>query len=245
MAISSAPLTRTGNAFLDALPLATRARLEPKLTLEKLRKGQVLAAPEGQATGVYFPIRSLISTVLYTESGAALEAGVAGHDGLSPLSMAFGSSSSRHGTVVQIPDSAYRIGVDSFLMEYELDTILRERCSRFAEYSFCAATQFAACNGVHQVEERYARWILMADDRVRSELNLTQEYLAQMLGVRRATVTTVALKFAKANIIAYRRGRVSILDRVALEHASCECYVAVNHDLRRLMGYDARGLRAR
>lgn len=173
--------------------------------------------------------------------GGAVEVGFSGHDGFSPLVMAFGSQTSPHTTIVQIPDSAYSISTRVFLQEMKADADLSERLRAYAEYSFIAATQFAACNRLHPVAERYARWVLMADDRVGGgEFNLTQDFAAQMLGVRRAGVTVVALEMSNAGLVSYRRSYLQVLDRAGLVDAACECYGVVNSELKRLMGYGAR-----
>ena len=232
---------RTGNSFIDSLPEPVRSRLLPLFETRRLKAGLVLARPDEPFSDIMFPIRSVISTVMLTVEGSAVEVGLAGHEGLSPLPVTFGSLVSRHSTVVQIPDSALFIGTKAFLAEFRADVALRDQCSRYAEYSFGAATQFAACNAVHPVEERYARWILMANDRVGArEFSLTQEYSAQMLGVRRATVTNIASGLSQKGLISYQRGRVFVIDRDGLEDAACECYAAVNADLERLMGYSAQ-----
>lgn len=231
----------TGNSFLDSLPDATRLRLAPHLRLQKLAKHQVLAEPGVPIRDVFFPINSLISTIMHMEDGDVAEVGLAGHEGLSPLPLAFGALSSLHQTVVQIPEFAQCMAAATFLEEMENDAALRRQVSRYAEYSFAAATQFAACNGLHSIEGRYARWILMANDRVgTNELSLTHEYSAQMLGVRRASVTETAHVFSELGLIAYRRGVMSVCDRDRLAAVACECYAAVNDELFRLMGYRAR-----
>lgn len=136
------------------------------------------------------------------------------------------------------------MSADLFLRQLEIDADLRARVFAYAEYSFIAAAQFAACNRLHPIAERYARWLLMADDRVgMREFELTQEFSAQMLGVRRPGVTVVALELSNAGLISYRRGHISILDRQGLEEAACECYSVVNFELQRLMGYGARQTR--
>ena len=228
----------TGNSFLDSLPAESLARLFPALTVRSLKKGLVLAEPGVLIEEIFFPIRSVISTVTRMLDGSGIEVGLAGHEGMSALSIAYGNRLSPHLTVVQIADSAYFMGAGLFLDLMKRDEHLRERVLAYAEYAFIASTQFAACNRLHPIEERYARWILMADDRVGNEpFLLTQEYSAQMLGVRRAGVTVVAGAMSKAGLISYRRGHVSVLDRDALESASCECYRVVNAELFRLMGY--------
>jgi CRP-like cAMP-binding protein len=233
----------TGNSFLDSLPDATRVRLQPLLSLQSLKKRQVLAEPGVPVKNVYFPVHSMISTVTQTLEGSAVEVGLTGHEGMSPVTVAFGSLVSRHVTIVQVPNSAFGINAKAFMTELAADALLRARSLQFAEYCFAAATQFTACNGLHAIEERYARWILMTDDRVGlEEFNLTQEYSAQMLGVRRASVTNVARALSDEGLISYRRGVIRVTDRPGLEDAACECYSAVNGDLQRIMGYGARQL---
>ena len=200
-----------------------------------------MARPHVPVEAVYFPVGCVISTVTEMDGGDAIEVGLAGREGMSALSMAFGSRTSAHATVVQIADSAYCMDADDYVRVLVADPALRDVMRAYAEYSFGAATQFAACNRLHPIVERYARWLLMANDRVRGEdFILTQEYSAQMLGVRRAGVTVVAGRMSEAGIISYSRGRVSILDRERLEDVACECYDAVNRELRRCMGYDIR-----
>jgi CRP-like cAMP-binding protein len=211
------------------------------MAMQTLEKRQVLAEPGIPVKTVYFPIHSMISTVTQTLAGSAVEVGMTGHEGFSPITIAFDSLVSRHITVVQVPDSAFAITAPAFLAELQADEELKRRALRYAEYCFAAATQFAACNGLHPVERRYARWILMTDDRVGlEEFQLTQEYSAQMLGVRRASVTNVARTLSDQGLISYRRAVMRVTDRAGLEEASCECYGAVNSDLQRLMGYGAR-----
>lgn len=207
-----------------------------KVTLEP---GAVLRELGAPAEEVYFPTSSLISTVSRMENGAAVEVGLAGREGLSPLSVAFGERIGPHDAVVQIPGSSWCVGATAFLQLLDTDADLRRCTARFAQYAFVAAAQFAACNRLHSLEARYARWLLMASDRVGShEFVLTQEYTSQMLGVRRAGVTTAAGEMANAGLITYRRGRVAVVDRAGLEETSCECYGVVNAELWRLMGYD-------
>lgn len=231
----------TGNLLLDACPAPTVARLLPLLSRRQVAKGEVLASPHVPVEAVYFPLRSVISTVTQMDGGEAIEVGLAGREGMSALSMAFSSRMSAHTTVVQIADSAYCISAEDYLRVLHDDLGLRDVMRSYAEYSFGAATQFAACNRLHPIVERYARWLLMADDRMAGDdFTLTQENSAQMLGVRRAGVTVVAGQMSEAGIISYRRGRVTIHDRERLEEVACECYDAVNRELRRCMGYDIR-----
>jgi CRP-like cAMP-binding protein len=231
----------TGNSFIDSLPLATRLRLAPALQRIELHIGRVLAKPGVNIENVFFPTTGVISTVTQMVEGDAVEVGLSGHEGFGPISLAFGSKLSPHMAVVQIPGNGCVISAARFLQGWQDDDALRTHASAYSEYCYVAAAQFAACNRRHSVRERYARWILMADDRVgNGEFVLTHEYLGQMLGVRRASVTIVAGEFVQAGLISNRRRHVCVLDRPNLEDASCECYTAVNSQLYRLMGYGAR-----
>lgn len=138
----------TGNSFIDSLRKTTRARLVPLLEKRRVKRAHVIARPDEPFSEVVFPVRSVISTVTVTVEGSSVEVGLAGHEGLSPLPIAFGSAVSQHETVVQIPDSALFIKANAFLDEFRALADLRERCGRYAEYSFGAATQFAACNAI-------------------------------------------------------------------------------------------------
>ena len=189
----------TGNFFLDSLPLEVGERFAPALVLVTLKRGQVLGRPNERTNFLYFPLKSVISTITQMADGLAVEVGLAGHEGIGGLSYAFGSRTSLHTTIVQIADSALRLDADTFEDAVNTERELRERVLAYAHYVFTAAAQFAACNRLHPVEERYARWLLMAEDRVQGpELTLTQEFMAQMLGVRRAGVTVVAGKMSEA-----------------------------------------------
>jgi CRP-like cAMP-binding protein len=235
----------TGNSFLDALPAQSLDALRPALIKMRLERALVLGKPGVRIDHIYFPVHSVISTVATMAGGESVEVGLAGHEGMSALSIVFGSRITPHYTIVQVPDSAHCLEVDTFLERMASDADLRPRVLAYAEYTFIAAAQFAACNRLHPIEERYARWLLMADDRVgRETFDLTQEFSAQMLGVRRAGVTEVAGTLSKAGLISYQRGHVRVLDRDGLKKAACECYHVVNGELLRLMGYGPRKARS-
>ena len=231
----------TGNSFLDALPLDLRSRFMPHLAPENLKQGVLLGEPGVPVDQVYFPVSGVISTVALMRDGNAVEVGFAGHDGFSSISVAFGSRTTPHTTVVQIAGKVLRMPAEAFLRLTSADRDLHTRALAYGEYSFIAATQFAACNRLHPIEARYARWLLMADDRVGGDsFMLTQEYAAEMLGVRRASVTLVAGALSANGAISYRRGNIRVLDRDRLLSTACECYGAVNDELQRLMGYSIR-----
>ena len=231
----------TGNSFLDSLPSTTRVRLLPALQKTLITSGLIIGEAGAPIEQIVFPIRSIISTVTEMVDGSAVEVGFTGHEGFGGLSIAFGSKMNTHSIVVQIPDSAYQIDAQFFLAQMNVDAVLKERALAYAEYAFIAAAQYAACNRLHPIEQRYARWMLMAHDRVGAdEYSLTHEFVAQMLGVRRPAVTIVAGSLSKSSIIAYNRARVRVLDVSALEATACECYGALTAHLKRLMGYGPR-----
>jgi CRP-like cAMP-binding protein len=232
--------TRTGNSFLDSLQADTQRRLLPLLTRTSLQRGQVLSEPGVIVESVWFPIQSVISTLTQMADGRSIEVGFAGHEGMSPLSIAFGSLATSHTTIVQIPGSACLMNAASFVQLVNSDPHLSESALAFAEYSFIAASQFAGCNRLHSIDARYARWLLMAEDRTGGEgFTLTHEFTGEMLGVRRASVTDVAIVMSGAGLISYHRGNITVLDRQRLEKSACECYGKVNAELLRLMGYEA------
>ena len=232
---------RTGNSFLDTLPTGVRSHFLEHLEPLTLKQGTILGQAGVAVEYVYFPTGGVISTVALMTDGDAVEVGFAGHDGFSSIALAFGSRVTPHTTIVQIAGSVLRMPAEIFLRVAATDATLLARALAFGEYSFIAATQFAACNRLHSIEARYARWLLMADDRVGgNEFVLTQEYAAEMLGVRRASVTLVAGALSAAQAISYRRGHIRVLDRARLAEAACECYGAVNNELHRLMGYSVR-----
>lgn len=201
----------------------------------------MFGSPGVEVAEVVFPVHCLLSTVLHTLNGSAVEVGLSGHEGFSPLPLAYGEMASPHSTVVQIPGPGYSMSARTFLAAVADDAELQERVRPFAAYSFISATQFAMCNGSHDVDGRFARWILMAAHRVgASKFHLTQEYAAQMLSVRRASVTVSALALSGAGLISYSRGTMSVLDRTGLEKCACECYGSVNASLQQLLGYGAR-----
>lgn len=228
-----------GNLFLDSLSPSIAKRLFPLLKRAPLKAGRQLAEPGVPFDEVYFPIQSLISTIARMSDGAAVEVGLSGREGMSPISAAFGDRVGPHTVIVQIPDSAWCMSAQSLLQEIERDADLRSRALDYARYAFAAAAQFAACNRLHTLESRYARWLLMASDRVaQSSFTLTQEYSAEMLGVRRAGVSVAAGELSNAGLISRRRNHVTLLDRAGLEETACECYAVVNGEAKRVMGYD-------
>jgi len=240
-AYSDGALRATRNLFLDALAPETLQRLRPQLERVQLRAGEVVAPPNVPIAHVFFPIGSVISTITRMSDGTAVEAALTGREGMVGASLALYQLSTVQECVVQIAGSAWRMNAEMFLRELRSDPSLNEALLRFTHAGIVIAGQFIACNRLHEIQERYARWLLMAHDRVESDhFYLTQEYAGQMLGVRRVSVTLVAGDFARAGLISYRRGSVTILNRGGLEDIACECYAAVNDTMQELQGCTIR-----
>ena len=234
------PDVATGNFFLDSLSLHTRAQVLPMLAFVSLRSGQVLGEAEPSAEHVFFPVLSVITTVAEMSDGSSAAVGFTGRDGFSDLSFVFDVDTNvqMHRTIASIAGSAYSISNKLLAVQQDTDHDFRKHAAAYANYTYVAATQFAACNALHSIDQRYARWLLMAYDRVGpAEYILTQETVAQMLGVRRASVTLVAGALSKAGIISYHRGKIHVLDQEKLVEAACECYGMLASELQRLMGY--------
>jgi CRP-like cAMP-binding protein len=231
----------TGNSFVDSLRDETRTRLRSMLRPSMLTKGQVLAERGQDNADVWFPVHSTISDVMRLVDGVAAEVGIAGHEGLSAFSVAFGSLTTINTKVVQTGGGAFCLEAEHFAELLQIDPHLRDRLLAYLQYAYLAAMQLAACNGHHLLSQRYARSLLMASDRLGSnDLKLTHEDSAQILSVRRAGVTQAAAAMSKSGLIRYRHGSLTVLDRERLESSSCECYAAVNAELYRCMGYGAR-----
>lgn len=228
---------RERNRILRALPLDEYSHLLPHLEPCRVDALQILVDAGEPVQHVYFPETAIVSVARRTGDGGLIEAGTVGREGMAGLAVILGESWSPAVLQGQVPGACKRMGASmlrELLPELDgLDAMLR----RFALMFLDQLGQTAACNAVHSVEQRCARWLLMTHDRVGSdEFELTHSVLAQMLGVRRASVSEVAGAFQQAGIIHYERGRVSIGQRAGLEAAVCECYSIVRSNLDRLLG---------
>jgi CRP-like cAMP-binding protein len=228
----------TGNRFLDTLTLSAMAELMPVLRRGDLAQGHVIYARDSVIDIVYFPLNSLLSVVLDMSDGSTAEVGVIGFEGLTGVGVALGHKTTQQRIVVQVPDGAYSCTGDEFAAAIERSPELKTAVLRFAQAVLNVSAHLSACNGLHNIDQRCARWLLMAHDRVTGDVViLTQELLSQMLGVRRAGVTVAASALQQAGLITYTRGHIKILDRRGLEAASCECYRAMERDWVATMGY--------
>jgi CRP-like cAMP-binding protein len=231
--------SKTGNRLLDALSPATRARLRPHLSPYPLVASDEIHSPGDVAEYAYFPISGLISVVATMNDGAAVEIGVAGREGMFSVSTVLGDDTPFHRAMVQLPGAALRVKTRQLRQEMQADEEMRMMLLRYAQASLSTVAQTAACNRLHMLEARCARWLLTAHDRSDGDtFPMTHEFLSMMLGVRRPGVTIAAQSFHSAGLIVYNHGTMSIVDRKGLEAISCECYRAICDEFDRLMGAD-------
>ena len=223
-------------ATLAAFAHADAAWLSPQLESVTLELGQVLAAATEPFDHVYFPETAVVSIINHMSDGGAVEVGTIGNEGMVGIASFLEADPGQNETVVQIPGTARRAPASAVADGAHGHPTLRRLLNRYTQTYLTQVAQTAACNRLHGIEERCARWLLMTHDRVgRAEtFPLTQEYLAIMLGVRRAGVTLAAGSLRDAGLIRYSRGAVHVIDREGLEAASCECYGIVRRHFDRL-----------
>jgi CRP-like cAMP-binding protein len=213
-----------GNTRLEALPAAARHRFLAQLTPVTLSVKDVLFEPGQVITDVYFPISGVISLVTPLEDGNIVEVATIGNEGIVGVPLRNGGSLAMR-AISQVAGSALRMSADVFLAELATEKALRDIVQVYTQALFGQIAQAAACNRMHSNEERLSRWLLMSHDRVGQDaFDITHEFLGQMLGSRRATVTLSMGVLQAAGLIRYHRGRVTIIDRQGLEEVSCECY---------------------
>jgi CRP-like cAMP-binding protein len=208
----------------------------PYLTHVDLERGRLLYDPGDPIDAVYFPHDGVISLMTLMENGAAIESATIGREGALGLMAAVAPRTSLSRAIVQTPCRAARIGANQLHEAWEKSARIKELIDRHTEALFGHATQSVACNALHSVEARFCRWLLTCHDRISTDtIALTQEFLADMLGVQRTTVTAVARALQEKGYIRYRRGVVDIIDRGGLEAISCECYHVVRDNYERLL----------
>jgi CRP-like cAMP-binding protein len=228
---------RGKNRLLDALPRDEYDRLHPNLEKVSLPLKEILYEANGPIPHVFFPLNGVVSLVILMEGGFTLEVGTIGNEGMVGTPVFLGSESSPTRAVSQVSGAALRLEAKVFQEEMKRGGPLYDLVQRYTQAMINQISQSTVCNRRHSVQKRMCRWLLMSHDRVGSdEFHLTQEFLSQMLGVRRPTVSAVAGILQKAGLLTYHRGRMTILDRKGLEAASCECYQVVREELDRLLG---------
>ena len=234
---SRSPDGATRNRILAALPTATLARLSPHLETITLSPRQELIKPREPVRDVIFPLEGAISLVTELADGSPVEIATIGNEGMTGLSAFLKTGWLPYRAFVQVPGRALRLEASVFARELESDDALGDVLKRHTQALLTQVAQSVACNRMHAIEERCARWLLMTHDRVgRADVfPMTQEFLATMLGVRRATVTVAAGLLQRAGFIRYTRGKITVVDREGLEAASCECYAAVREEIDRLL----------
>jgi CRP-like cAMP-binding protein len=235
----------TGNCLLDVLSPELYEKLAPNLKRVWLKQGNILHHPGETIEDLYFPIDCGLSITITMRDGSTAEAGLVGRrEVLGINAIMGGKETTQTEYIVQIAGSAIKINAPALLEEFDRNKELRDVLLRFTQAMIAQISQTTACNSLHVLEQRLARWLLEAQDRVNSkDLRLTQEFLSHMLGVRRAGVTQTAQKFQENGLIQYRRGIVQILDQGGLEEAACECFGTVRDEYDRLLGRKQKGFR--
>ena len=232
MTLSLDPLQ---NQLLAALPEAEWQRWQPQLELVDLPLGKVLYESGGQLTHVYFPTTAIVSLLYVMENGASAEIAVVGYEGIVGVSLLMGGESTPSRAVVQSAGTGYRLKAAVIKEEFKRAPVLH-LLLRYTQALITQMAQTAVCNRHHTLDQQLCRWLLLSLDRLDgNRLVMTQELIANMLGVRREGVTEGAINLQKAGIISYARGHITVLDRPALENRTCECYAVVKKEYDRLL----------
>ncbi len=224
------------NLLLAALPAAQWKRWSPHLEVLDLPLGHVLYEAGGTMKYVYFPSTAIVSLLYVMENGASGEIAVVGSEGLVGVSLFMGGGSTPSRGVVQSAGQGFRLKAELMKEEFDKGGPVMHLLLRYTQALITQMSQTAVCNRHHTLDKQLCRWLLMSLDRLQgNELVMTQELIANMLGVRREGVTEGALKLQKAGLISYSRGRISVLDRPGLEKRTCECYEVVKAEYDRLL----------
>jgi CRP-like cAMP-binding protein len=223
------------NRLLAALPREELEELRPHFERVSLPHGQHAIVPDEPIRDVYFPLNCLLSLVTTMEDGSSVESGSIGREGMSGVPVLLDAGRTPMPTFVQVPGEAVRMRAEVMKQAYDERPAVRRLLNRYIHAVIVTGSQASACNRLHRLEERFCKWLLMSCDGVGSdEVDLTHDYLAIMMGVRRAGVTEAAGKAQEMGLISYRRGHVSITDRAGLEACACECYRRTRDEYQRL-----------
>ncbi len=225
-----------GNHLLSVLPQEVWQRLAPQMEQVDMPLGQVLCESGSTLKHVYFPVTSIVSLLYVMENGASAEIAVVGNEGIVGISLFMGGDSMPSRVVVQSAGRGHRLKAQLLKDEFNLGGPVMHVLLRYTQALITQMAQTAVCNRHHALEQQLCRWLLLSLDRLSSnELLMTQELIANMLGVRREGVTEAALKLQKLGLISYARGRILVLDRAGLEARTCECYAVVKKEYDRLL----------
>lgn len=232
---------RIGNWLLDGLPKEEYKRLQTDLEPVTFSLGEVVYESGGQMAYVYFPTTSHISLLYTMLNGTTAEMGLVGNEGVVGIALFMGGDTTPNRAMVQGGGDAFRMKAKSMQREFKRGGDFQHLLLRYTQALITQISQTAVCNRLHSVEQRLCRWLLMTHDRTHSdELQMTQEFISNMLGVRREGVTHAAHNLQNNGLISYVRGRIKILDRKGLEAHACECYAVVKEEHDRLLGWAAR-----
>jgi CRP-like cAMP-binding protein len=228
------------NRLLASLSADDQALITPYLTQVELERGRLLYDPGDPIDTIYFPQDGVISLMTLMDNGAAIESATIGREGALGLMAAVAPRQSLSRAIVQTPCRGAKISAVQMHEAWEKSPRIRDLVDRHNEALFGHAIQSVACNALHSVEARFCRWLLTCHDRISSDtVALTQEFLADMLGVQRTTVTAVARTLQEKGVIRYRRGVVDIINRPGLEAIACECYGVIRRNYERLLPQEA------
>jgi CRP-like cAMP-binding protein len=224
------------NQLLAALPEAEWHRIVPQLEPVEMPLGHVLYESGRTMSYVYFPVDAIVSLLYVMENGASAEIAVVGHEGIVGISLFMGGESTPSRAVVQSAGRGFRVRAQSIKDEFERAGPVMHLLLRYTQALITQMAQTAVCNRHHTLDQQLCRWLLLSLDRLQgNELVMTQELIANMLGVRREGVTEAALKLQRVGLIRYSRGRIAVLDRPGLEQRTCECYAVVKVEYDRLL----------
>lgn len=230
------PAPEIRNKILQLLPPAELSAVTERSEMVTIKSKEMLFEPGERLKYVHFPEDCVISLVTVMQDGDQVEAMTVGNDGFAEIPVFHGVETSPNRGCGQISGVASRIAVKDFRELVEKCVRVRELVHRYSEFVYETVAQSAACNRLHVIEQRCARWLLMSEDRVgRDSFDLTQEFLAEMLGVRRPGVTVAMGYLAKSGLISYGRGNIKVVDRPGLEKAACECYQTIRARQSKLM----------
>ena len=238
----SSPHNPKQNHLLAALPADDYKRLLPDLELTPMPLGWAVYESGGLMGYLYFPTTSIVSLLYVMESGASAEIAITGNEGLVGISLFMGGESTPSRAVVQSAGDGYRLRANILKREFALGGKLQYLSLRYTQALITQMAQTAVCNRHHSVDQQLCRWLLLSLDRLAgNELTMTQELIANMLGVRREGVTEAAGKLQADGLIRYSRGHITVLDRPKLEGRVCECYGVVKREFDRLLPYELPG----
>lgn len=230
------PIENISNKLLHVLPITNWDKWEKELERVDLTLGQVLYESGSKIRFAYFPIDSIVSLLYVLENGASAEIAVVGNEGMVGVALFMGGITTPNRAVVQSAGKSYRISTEFLMGEFNSSSPVLHLLLRYTQALMTQLTQTAVCNRHHSLDQQLCRWLLLSLDRLSgNQLNMTQELIANMLGVRREGVTEAAGQLQKANLISYARGKIQILDRVGLEKRVCECYSVVKNEYDRLL----------